>query len=403
MHPLDHLKSVQADLTIYDMLHIDKWYFVFYLFQLIFTTVFLVVQLRERYFDFRRVVLKQRMNEYFSLTKRLLEKRSNCTGYNLTLKVLRVCFLLYAHVFLVFFTISLVNISLSTNKVLVDYSSVIYDRSQMQKTERQLCFFKNQGIWPFFRTSPKNCFYRKIYDAKYRRCHMGYGLIRGRHFLLNGFLITNYAFANIVVGSLTGHTRKPYWISKEIFSMNVANMIRKSLDPTTKRTIRSYALRYLEANLHNHVRRRMVHESRYFNFGTNQRVFESLDAIIAEHTKFISNDLRSYRMVFLALFSLELAVFVFFLAFELWKKLLDPIRRLYRIYLKRRQMRQERKAREKQLEQERKETKAKEDNKIKNRIKNSGIKSSGTKQHGTTNNVASETKKANEKKVQFDD
>lgn len=273
----------------------------------------------------------------------------------------------------------------------------------MQKTERQLCFFKNQGIWPFFRTSPKNCFYRKIYDAKYRRCHMGYGLIRGRHFLLNGFLITNYAFANIVVGSLTGHTRKPYWISKEIFSMNVANMIRKSLDPTTKRTIRSYALRYLEANLHNHVRRRMVHESRYFNFGTNQRVFESLDAIIAEHTKFISNDLRSYRMVFLALFSLELAVFVFFLAFELWKKLRDPIRRLYRIYLKRRQMRQERKAREKQLEQERKETKAKEDNKIKNRIKNSGIKSSGTKQHGTTNNVASETKKANEKKVQFDD
>lgn len=337
MHPLDHLRSVQTALTIFEMVHIDKWYFVCFLSQLIFTTVFLAVQLRERYFDFRTAIFERRMSEYFSVTKRLLAKRlltkrllKRSTGirYSLTLKVLRICFLMYAHVFLYYFTLALVNISLSTNKILIDYSSIIYDRSQMQKTDRQLCFFKNQGVMPFFRTSPKNCIYGKLYEEKYRHCHLGYALIRDGHFPLGRFLITNYAFANLLVGSLTGDTRTPFWISPEQFSLNVAHLIRKNLDAKMKRAIRAYALRYLEANLHNHVLRMTVHESRYFHPHTNRRVFESLEAIIAEHTNFISNDFRSYRTVFLALFSSQLALFGFFLVCKLWK---NPPRRSIRI------------------------------------------------------------------------
>lgn len=350
------------------MIHIDKLYLVFYLFQLIFTTTFLAVQLREHYFDFRRVVLNGRMSEYFSMTKRLLKKRVNRVRYNLTLKVLRICFLLYAHLFLYYFTLALVNISLSTNKILIDYSSVIYDRSQLEKTERELCFFKNQGILPFFRTSPKHCFYRNLYDTKYQHCHIGYGLFRGRRFLMNGFLITNYPFANILIGSLAGYTRTPYWISREQFSLNLAHMIRKSMDTTLKRTIRTYSLRYLEANLHNHVQRRAVHESRYFYPNTNRRIFESLEAIIAEHTNFISNDLRSYRMVFLVLFSFELGLLGFFFACELWKKLRNPIILHYQIYSKRKQMK-------------------KQEEQIKNRIKTIELR---------------KIEKTTEKKVQFD-
>lgn len=343
VHPLNHLKSIKEDLTIVNMVRIDKLYFLFYFFVFIFTSGWLFVQLGRHYLDFRRAVLSRRMNEYYAMTKRLLMNRARY--YNLTLKVLRVCFLLYAHVFLYYFTLSLVNISLSTNKILIDYSSVIYDRAQMMRTERQLCFFKNDGVLPFFRTSPKYCFYRKLYDAKYRRCHIGYGIIRGMQFQLNSFLITNYQFANILVGSLIGFTKVPYWISSEQFSLNVAHMIRRNLKTSVKRKLQTYGMLYLEANLQNYVHRRSVHESRHFYVGTNEKIFESLETIIAEHSKFISNDLRSYSFIFLLLFGFEFSLLAVFLAWKLWKKLNIQISRRYRIYqaylkiyLKQRQM-----------------------------------------------------------------
>lgn len=341
VHPLDHLKSIKSQLTIVDMVKIDYLYFVFYFAVLIFTSGFLFVQLGRHCLDFRRTVLNRRMNEYYSVTKRLVKSQTKRDFYNLTLKVLRICFLLYAHVFLYNFTLSLVNISLSTNKILIDYSSVIYDRSQMMSTERELCFFKNDGVLPFFRTSPKQCFYRKLYDSKYRHCHFGHGIFRARRFNVNGFLITNYPFANIVVGSLIGYTKATYWISSEMFSLNMAHMVRRNLERRTKIKLQTYSLYYLEANLHNHIHRKAVHESRHFYPQMNKKIFESLEAIIAEHSKFISNDLRSYSSIFLSFFGFELALLVFVFAYkqlqELESRLRIQIRRGYQAYLERRQ------------------------------------------------------------------
>ena len=91
-------------------------------------------------------MLKNRINKYFAICRKLLKRRIKKVETNVNLKALRVCLVLYAHHLLYWFTNRLISNSFHMSKVLIDYSSIIYDSEQMENTDRQICFFRNEGV-----------------------------------------------------------------------------------------------------------------------------------------------------------------------------------------------------------------------------------------------------------------
>lgn len=296
----------------------------------------MLIDLKGQYFKFRQMLFDTKSTNYFHIIKRFLLNRTERSTYSLNLKALRICFLLYLYILLFYFTRAMIYNTLKISKILIDYSNIIYDKDQLKKTNREMCFFKNQGVLPFFRNSPNGCDFKRIYLSKYKNCHLGLSFLTDRsemvEFEKNRFLATIYSFANVFSSILIHQTGFKYWISPEQFNLSLMHLIRNSLNKEIKKTMKLYILRSLESNLYEFCFKRTIDLYRYFYHDINENIHESLKSIIDQNTKFVAGDLNSYKSIFLMLFGIEIGLLIIFI----FCKLSDQFRIRSRIkyYLK---------------------------------------------------------------------
>lgn len=94
----------------------------------------------------------------------------------------------------------------------------------MLKSSRGICFFEDEGVKEFFSKSQETSIYKKIYSKKFSNCNLSYTVFSRQkisRFETSGFLVSSFPFSNIFACSVIPITRSKYFISGELFSLNL--------------------------------------------------------------------------------------------------------------------------------------------------------------------------------------
>ena len=88
-----------------------------------------------------------------------------------------------------------------------------------------------KGVKEFFAKSQETTIFRKIYDKNYKDCDLSYTVLQRFKILkfeiTGSCLISSFSFANVFACSVIPISRSTYFISKEIFSLNLGKLFFK--------------------------------------------------------------------------------------------------------------------------------------------------------------------------------
>lgn len=228
-HTLD-LKVGKADTSTLDI-NIDPVYFLLFL-TVIFTFIlFLACLFKQKLIPFLKELHRERIENFYEITNCYLKANLIIIS---NYQLLSICFILYSVYALSCFHKLFVLNSFLTSNVLINTEKIITTSEKLLKSDRKLCYFYLSETHSLITKAPEKSLFRRVLKDKsfdpsclFDTHILDINVDHLKNYERQGFLITSYSFALVVINIFISHSGSPYWISGQFFAYNHCHLLRR--------------------------------------------------------------------------------------------------------------------------------------------------------------------------------